>query len=136
MTAEEITAQILNVIGPLIVTALGALATWVTWKLKDWLNAKVHDARFHCATEKISHFTANAIAEAEQTTVKQLKKDGKWDVEKAKTVRDSVVDVVKRHLGPQGLKELKGCLGHDEKVIEGMIRTQIESFLNKTGNGS
>lgn len=132
MTVEEITAQILETVGPLLVTALGTLATWVVWKLKDWINAKVHDARFHCATEKIAHFTQNAIAEAEQTIVKDLKaQDGKWTPEAQKAVRDNVVEVVKRHFGARGLKELKGCLGHDEKVIEGMIRTQIEATLNK-----
>ncbi len=136
MAPEEITAKILEQAGPVIVALLGTLTTWAMWHLKNWLDAKVHDARFHCATEKIAHFTENAIAEAKQTTVKLLKETKKWDADAAKTVRDGVVDVVKRHLGKRGLAELKGCMGHDEKIVDGMIRTQIEATLNRTNGDS
>jgi len=135
MAPEEITAKILEQAGPVIITLLGTLATWATWHLKNWLDAKVHDARFHCATEKIAHFTENAIAEAEQTTVKTLKETKKWDADAARTVRDGVVGVVRRHLGKHGMAELKGCMGHGEDVVEGLIRTQIEATIHRNGNG-
>ncbi len=131
MTPEEITAQVLAVVGPLIVTAIGTLGTWLIWTLKNFVDAKVHDARFHCATEKIAVLTSNAMAEAEQTVISKIRGTNKWNDDAKKAVKDSVVGVVKRHLGSRGLKELKGCLGHNEAGVEALIRTQIESGLAK-----
>ncbi len=140
---EELQQQILNIVSttvlPLLVTAAGSLAVLGLNHFNNWLKSKVHQASFACATDKLTSLVSAAVEEAQHTTVEALKaKDGGWNEETAKTVRDGVAGVVKRHLGTKGMKELVGCLGVDENIIEGRIHTLIESYLlqRKEGNSS
>lgn len=117
---------------PVLGTAISSLATWAMWQGIAWLKSKVHDARFHCAIEKLGRTTEDAVLEAQQTTVARLRKDDKWGAATAAGVRDDVFSVVKRHLGKKGLAELRGCLGSSDEVIDGRIRTMIESAVAKS----
>ena len=116
---------------PVMGTAVGSLLTWAMYQGIGWLKGKSHDARFHCAMDKIGSLTEAAVLEASQTTVKRLRAADKWGANTAAGVRSDVVDVVKRHLGSKGWAEVKSCLGQSNEVIEGMIRTQIEAQLAK-----
>lgn len=120
---------------PVIGTAAGSLLTWGLYQAVGWIKGRTHDARFHCAMDKLTTLTEAAVLEAQQTTVRTLQEMQNWDANTAQAVRDQVVGVVKRHLGKQGLDEVKSCLGQTEAVIEGMIRTQIEAMLAKIKMG-
>lgn len=114
---------------PTIGTVIASLLSYLLWQAVAWLKAKVHDASFHCAMEKLARTTDDAVLEAMQTTVKTLKKDGEWTRERGLEVRDNVFGVVRRHLGPKGWAELKGCLGTTDTVLEGRVHTMIESSI-------
>ncbi len=133
---DEIVKSLLDTVLPVLGTALASLITMLVWKAQKWLDARIHDARFHCATHKIATLTTNAVNEAEQTHVRHLRKTDSWDTDRALEIRDGVVEVVKRHLGSRGVKELTGCLGIKEPAIEGMIRTHIEAAVHKNRNAA
>lgn len=116
---------------PLLGTTIASLISWLLWQAVAWLKAKVHDASFHCAMEKLARTTEDAVLEAQQTAVKTLRKDGAWTRDTAVQVRDNVFAVVQRHLGPKGWAELKGCLGTTDEVLTGRVITMIEASVAK-----
>lgn len=123
----------MDIVAPTLVTLIGGLLSLMIARANQWLRSRVHSASFQCATDRLTALTQNAVAEAEQTVVKTLKEDGgKWsEPETQRAVRDGVADVVKRHLGTRGMKELEGCLGIGAKEIEGMIHTHIEAAISR-----
>ena len=119
----------------LLTLVVTGLVSWGAKSIKQWLDSKAHMASFSCATGKLETLVMGATMEMEQTLVRQLKEDDKWDAETAKMVRDTAVGIVKRQLGERGLEELKGCLGLALADIDGIIRTKIEAFVGQSGTG-
>lgn len=123
----------LDILVPGLLAVLGTLVTVGVARANAWLRSKVHMESFQCASNRLDKLVGDAVAEAERTLVREYQAasaDGKLTKEEGQKVRDEVVEVVKRHLGDRGRKELLGCLGHsDFSVVEGMIRTRIESAL-------
>lgn len=130
----------LDVVVPALVTVLGTLVTVGVTRLNAILRSKVHNESFQCASNRLDKLVGDAVAEAERTLVREYQAasaDGKLTKDEGLKVRDEVVEVVKRHLGERGKKELVGCLGHtDFSVVEGMIRTRIEAALGAMKNGA
>jgi len=118
-----------------VISALGAVLTatitLASKKALQWLDGKAHAATFQCAMSKIESVTRSAVDEVEQTLVRQLKEDDRWDVETARGARDTAVEIAKRHLGIRGMKELEGCLGHAQDSIEGILRTHVEMYVKR-----
>lgn len=134
MDLSPFTETLLDVVVPALITVLGTLITIGMTRLNAWLRSKVHVESFRCASEKLDKLVGDAVVEAERTLVREYqaaKADGKLTVEDGEKVRDAVVDVVKRHLGKRGLAEIEGCLGIEREHVEGMIRTRIESALDR-----
>ena len=127
---QTIVLSVLSLLGTVIT---GAVA-WMASYAKQWLEGKAHAATFQCAVNKLETVTKNAVDEVEQTLVRQLKADGKWNAETAREARDTAVDVAKRQLGEKGMEELEGCLGHAREAIEGMLRTYVEKQVRGHGN--
>jgi hypothetical protein len=134
------TKMLLDVMVPALVTILGTLVTVGVSRLNAILRSKVHNESFQCASNRLDKLVGDAVVEAERTLVREYaaaSADGKLTKEEGLKVRDEVVEVVKRHLGERGRKELVGCLGHtDFSVVEGMIRTRIEAALAAMKGGS
>lgn len=122
----------------LVISVLGTVVTAgitvASKKALKWLDGKSHAATFQCAVSKIETVTKNAVDEVEQTLVRQLKAEEKWDGDTAKQARDTAVDIAKRHLGDQGIKELSGCMGHTAESMEGMFRTYVEKHVRNMGS--
>lgn len=116
---------------PVLGTAAGSLASLGLYHVIGWVKGKSHDARFHCAMDKLGTITEAAVLDASQTMVRVLKKQDRWDAAAGRQVRDDVADAIKGHLGSKGWAEIKGCLGKDDREIESLIRTMIEAQLAK-----
>ena len=113
----------------LLGTLLAGLIGWAGASARKWLASKAHGEAFACATTKLEKLTQNAVQEVEQTLVRQLKADEKWDAGTAKEARDTAVEIVKKHLGEKGMVELKDCMGVAVDTVEGMIRTHVEKHV-------
>lgn len=110
------------------------LVAWIDARAKTE-ESNAHLAALECVTRKLSTWAQTAVVELEQTLVRSLKREGKWNETTAREVRDAAVEVMKRHAGPAGLAELQKCTGLDMEVLEGMMRTYIENTvatLNRT----
>lgn len=129
------TQMVLDIVVPALVTVLGGLVTVGVARANAWLRSKVHNESFQCASNRLDKLVGDAVAEAERTLVRDYREaaaDGVLTKADGEKVREGVVDVVKRHLGPKGQKELLGCLGHEDfAVVEGMIRTRIEAAVGR-----
>lgn len=122
-----LTALVTGVIIP-IIRKLGNLAAL-------WLESKTHSAAFACATEKLTALVAEAIADTEQTFVKEMKKQGKWGLEAASAARGAAYAAVLRTMGPEGRKEVLGCLKLDEDGLAQRIYQMIEAMLDSKKSG-
>lgn len=119
----------------LIALGSGKLIAWLDAKARE-TESKAHLAALTCVTEKLETWSTAAVAEVEQTLVRQLKRDDKWNDTTARLARDTAVDIMRRHAGPLGMAELKQCTGLAQEVIEGMFRTWIEKKVASMGTAS
>ena len=127
-----------NVITGLITVGSGKIMKWLDAKSKA-SGSEAHYAAFKCATEKLSTWSRSAVDEVEQTVVRKLKRENKWDKGTARMARDTAVEVMTRHAGEHGMAELQDCLGVGKDVVLGMFRTWIEKQVRddgSSGNGS
>lgn len=141
---DEAKAELIQQVALAVISLLGMVITgFITYAsnaVRKWIKAKAaeteskaHLAAFTCATTKLETISKNAVEEVEQTLVRQLKEADKWDAAGAKRARDTAVKIALKHLGSQGLQELKACMGHAPDVIEGMLRTYVERTVRAHG---
>lgn len=113
------------------------IMAWVTAKAnKAQSDAKGSESSAHyeamrCVVLKLDTWSTHAVAEVEQTLVRQLKADKKWNTETALEARDTAVEIMTRHAGDHGLSELQQCTGLGLQGVLGMFRTWIESKVSK-----
>lgn len=115
----------------LIEGALATLVPLLLWKLNAWAKSKVHDSRFHCAMDKITTVSESSVLDIGQTYTKAVRKSGKWTDESATEAKRKAMELAKKRLGPAGLKELMGCLGHKEDGVTEVLAGAIESAVVK-----
>jgi hypothetical protein len=58
-----------------------------------------------------------------------MKEKGEWDDTVAGLARDNAYFSVMRNLGPDGIREVMGCLKLDETGVAGRVHGMIEAFL-------
>lgn len=140
-----------------VLAVLGFLGTATTIGLAiaskriiGWFNAKIEKAKaeakgaesvahyeaMKCVTQKLDTWSTTAVAEVEQTLVRQLKADKTWDPNTALEARDTAVEIMKRHAGEGGLSELQQCTGLALPGIEGMFRTWVETKVSQQQSDS
>ena len=133
MLSPELTTELFN----LSLLVLSALVTGLIVPLiyvmgrhaTKWLESKTHSAAFSCATEKLTALVAESVRDVEQSFVHKMKAEGKWDGTAMGHARDAAYDSVMRNLGPNGLKEVMGCLKLSETGVSGRVHGMIEAFV-------
>lgn len=115
----------------LIEGAGAALVPLLLWKLNEWAKAKVHDARFHCAMDKVRAVAESSVVDVMQTYVKGVRRTGEWSDEAKAEAKTRAMALAKNRLGRAGLKELRGCLGHDDAGIEDVIAGELEQAVRR-----
>lgn len=127
--------ELLTTLRPAFLTLIeGAAAVavpFLLWKLNEWMKAKVHDARFHCAMDKVTTHAEAAVLDTFQSYTKAVRKTGKWDGEAAKVAKDKGLEKLKKLMGPAGMAEIKGCLGQDDEGVQGLLESALETTLVK-----
>ena len=110
----------------LLATAIAAMALVGVRHGIKWLKARSHAEAWQCAMTKLGDVTRAAVAETEQTFLKELRKTKKHDAEQLKEAQKKTMASAREQLGTRGLAELKACLGLDDVGLERMIITKIE----------
>jgi hypothetical protein len=123
--------QLLDVLVPILVAGLGGLLTVVLARLTAWLRTKVDSESFRHASEVLDKVVIDAVAEAEQTIVREFKKaneDGELSRSDGEHILHEVIKVVKQQIGSR-LPELTKQLGITPAMIESLIETRIEAAI-------
>ena len=104
---------------------LTALMTWLGAYLTGLLNSKIKDQKLRTFLTKFTELMVSCVNAITQTPVEQLKKEGKFDAEAAKKVKEECVKLIKNQLAPDMLEFIKTNYGD----VTEYISTQIEGYL-------
>ena len=106
-------------------TVTMALATWLGSYIVGLLNSKIKDQKLRTFLTKFTEIVTRCVKSLTQTTVQGLKKDGKFDSEAAKKVKEECINLIKAQLAPDMIEFIKNNFGD----VTEYISTQIESFI-------
>jgi hypothetical protein len=95
------------------------------------MKAKVHDASFSCAMDKVTRHAESAVLNVSQTFVKNARRTGAWDSNSHEKARDIAREHVRKLVGPGGWKELRGCLGQSDEGVGTVVDAALEGALAK-----
>lgn len=102
-----------------------ALATWLGSYIVGLLNSKIKDQKLRTFLTKFTEIVTRCVKSLTQTTVQGLKKDGKFDSEAAKKVKEECINLIKAQLAPDMIEFIQNNFGD----VTEYISTQIESFI-------
>ena len=102
-----------------------ALATWLGSYIVGLLNSKIKDQKLRTFLTKFTEIVTRCVKSLTQTTVQGLKKDGKFDSEAAKKVKEECINLIKAQLAPDMIEFIQNNFGN----VTEYISTQIESFI-------
>ena len=108
-------------IGTLITSLIGWLSTY----LVGLINSKIKDQKLRTFLTKFTELMISCVNALTQTTVEQLKKDGKFDAEAAKHVKETCIKSIKNQLAPDMIEFIRSNYGD----VTEYISTQIEGYL-------
>ena len=106
-------------------TVTMALATWLGSYIVGLLNSKIKDQKLRTFLTKFTEIVTRCVKSLTQTTVQGLKKDGKFDSEAAKKVKEECINLIKAQLAPDMIEFIRNNFGD----VTEYISTQIESFI-------
>ena len=106
-------------------TVTMALATWLGSYIVGLLNSKIKDQKLRTFLTKFTEIVTRCVKSLTQTTVQGLKKDGKFDSETAKKVKEECINLIKAQLAPDMIEFIQNNFGD----VTEYISTQIESFI-------
>ena len=106
-------------------TVTMALATWLGSYIVGLLNSKIKDQKLRTFLTKFTEIVTRCVKSLTQTTVQGLKKDGKFDSETAKKVKEECINLIKAQLAPDMIEFIQNNFGN----VTEYISTQIESFI-------
>ena len=106
-------------------TVTMALATWLGSYIVGLLNSKIKDQKLRTFLTKFTEIMTRCVKALTQTTVQGLKKDGKFDSETAKKVKEECINLIKAQLAPDMIEFIQNNFGD----VTEYISTQIESFI-------
>jgi hypothetical protein len=154
LVGPEILVEAQSLFETVILAALGALGTiftvgmaFLSRRIVAWFDAKAKKAKadaksaeagahyeaLKCMTEKLETLSTTAVAEVEQTLVRQFKSEPQgWNAETALRARDTAVEVMTRHAGEKGLAAMMECSGLARDALLGMFRTWVEMKVGQS----
>lgn len=106
-------------------TVTMALATWLGSYIVGLLNSKIKDQKLRTFLTKFTEIVTRCVKSLTQTTVQGLKKDGKFDSETAKKVKEECINLIKAQLAPDMIEFIQNNFGD----VTEYISIQIESFI-------
>ena len=106
-------------------TVTMALATWLGSYIVGLLNSKIKDQKLRTFLTKFTEIVTRCVKSLTQTTVQGLKKDGKFDSETAKKVKEECINLIKAQLAPDMIEFIQNNFGD----VTEYISIQIESYI-------
>lgn len=121
---NEFTNQIMAIVAPIIVTAVGIVATWLLNELRKWAKTKTDSQSTDTAFNQLDSIIKGAVFRAEQV-IKTFGEDGKITKEEAEKIKRIVTYDIKKQV-PKTLEIiLKKNLNNFEDFIDSKIEETV-----------
>ena len=117
--------QLWTILWSALGTVITGLFSWLTSVIISWLNTKIKDQKLRTFLTKFTEIVTRCVKSLTQTTVQGLKKDGKFDSETAKKVKEECINLIKAQLAPDMIEFIQNNFGD----VTEYISIQIESFI-------
>jgi len=135
MTFSDITLKALEALSPLLMAALG----WVATRLAQLINARIRSEETRGVLLRVEQVVFGAVREVQQTLVDDIKAqspDGRLRAFDRTRVKEVALATVRSELGPRGLDELSRVLGTAPEAIDQVLSTRIEAAVHEMRRGS
>lgn len=118
----------------IIITAvLLPLLAWATKKLIEYLDSKIEliknqklQAALKAANDELERAVSLSVTEVGEIFVKELKKDGDFNVKQAEKAAGMALDKTKQIMSEAGLKVLKDAEVSLEASVSALIETNVK----------
>jgi len=130
MTFSDITLKALEALSPLLMAALG----WVATRLAQLINARIRSEETRGVLLRVEQVVFGAVREVQQTLVDDIKAqspDGRLRAFDRTRVKEVALATVRSELGPRGLDELSRVLGTAPEAIDQVLSTRIEAAVHE-----
>lgn len=123
----DVGTDVLNTVITAVITIVGGVITAVLIPmLVKWLSSKTNSENLQHLYKELGESSAKSVEYIEQTMVKQLKSDGKWDSDAQSKALQAAADEVAKNLTAK-TKQLISKEGIDANQL---IIRYIESHIN------
>ena len=117
--------ELLNTILAAVGVIISGLAAWAAEALVSWLKMKVKDKKFQMFLEKITYIVRDAVQAVYQEFVDGLKKQGKFDEEAKRMVKDKAIEIIETQLTASMREFIEENFGEVEQWIAHKIESMI-----------
>lgn len=129
---EAIIAQIMAIVGPALITAIGIIVTWGLNELRRWVKEHTNNKAVDTAFNSFGKITQSAVLRAEQA-MKEFGADGKITPSEAMKIKRMVFQDVKNQITPETQKVLKKAANNLDDLIDAKIEEMVFMLKKKYG---
>jgi len=123
---EDLISQIMAIVGPTLITAIGIIVTWGLNELRKFVKSKTNNESVDLAFKQLDKIASSAVMRAE-LTMKEFAADGKITKNEAVQIKKIVFDEVKRQIPKKKEVVLKKCVND----VDDLIDSKIEEIVYK-----
>ena len=127
---DDIISQIMAIVGPSLITAIGIIATWGLNELRKWVKTKTDSETVDAAFNSFGKITQTAVLRAEQA-IKEFGADGKITPDEAARIKNIVFSQVKNQMAPSTQKVLKKVANNVDDLIDAKIEEMVYMLKKK-----
>lgn len=125
---NEITSQIVTqamaLVVPMLITAIGVIATWLLNELRKWTKSKTDNQTIDTAFNQFDKITKGAVVRAEQA-IKEFASDGKITSEEAIKIKKLVFNNIKTQIPKSTGIILKKSVNNFDDFIDSKIEETV-----------
>jgi nucleoid-associated protein YejK len=121
---DEILKQLMSIIAPTVVTAVGVVLTWGLNELRRFVRGRTDNEAIDFSFKQFNFIATGAVKKAEQE-MKKYAADGKITKEEAAKIKDTVFNEVKKQI-PERTEVM---LRRGVNDLDDLINTRIEEIV-------
>jgi len=116
--------QIMAIVGPTLITAMGIIVTWGLNELRKFVKSKTTNEAVDLAFNQLDKIANSAVIRAE-LTMKEFAADGKITKNEAVQIKKIVFEEVKRQIPKSKVSILKKCVNDVDDLIDSKIEEVV-----------
>jgi uncharacterized membrane protein YraQ (UPF0718 family) len=132
---ENLNSLLITILEILASIAVAVLTGVVLPKVSSWLKAKTNSQVLNTAIDDLTQTVTTSVNYVEQTFVKQLKADGKWDADTQKEALTKAVDEVLVNLTYETVTSLQTNGNNIRDVVTRYVESTILEYNSTSDKG-